>query len=51
MAGLMRMVRARRQMDQQHETYTQDHQARQTQLQNYDRAYSACLTGRGYTVR
>ena len=51
MAGLMRMVRARRQMDQQHEGYMQDHQTRQTQLQNYDRAYSACLTGRGYTVR
>ena len=51
MAGLMRMVRARRQMDQQHDTYMQDHQTRQAQLQNYDRAYSACLTGRGYTVR
>lgn len=50
-AGLMRMVRARRQMDQQHESYMQGHQTRQTQLQNYDRAYTACLTGRGYTVR
>ena len=51
MAGLIRTIRARRQMDQQHEAYTQGHQTRQSQLQNYDRAYSACLSGRGYTVR
>jgi hypothetical protein len=51
MAGLMRTIRARRQMDQQHDQYMQGHQTRQTQLQNYDRAYNACLTGRGYTVR
>jgi hypothetical protein len=51
MAGLMRTIRARRQMDQQHDQYMQEHQTRQTQLQNYDRAYTACLTARGYTVR
>ena len=49
--GLIHVLRARRQMEQQHETYTQAQQVRETQLQNYDRAYSACLMGRGYTVR
>jgi hypothetical protein len=51
MGRLIHVFRARRQMEQQHETYTQAHQVRETQLQNYDRAYSACLAGRGYTVR
>ena len=44
-------VRARRQMEEQHQTATQSHEQRQTQLQRYDRAYTACLTGRGYTVQ
>jgi hypothetical protein len=51
MGRLIHVLRARRQMEQQHETYTQARQAREVQLQNYDRAYSACLTGRGYTVQ
>jgi hypothetical protein len=51
MGRLIHVLRARRQMEQQHETYTQNYQAREAQLQNYDRAYSACLTGRGYSVR
>ena len=51
MAGLLRVVRARRQMQEQHESYMQSHQEQQNQLDNYDRAYGACLSGRGYTVR
>ena len=48
---LFRAVRARRQMEEQHQTATQGHEQRQAQLQRYDRAYTACLTGRGYTVQ
>lgn len=48
---LVRAVRARRQMEEQHQTTTQSHEQRQAQLQRYDRAYTACLTGRGYTVQ
>lgn len=48
---LIRAVRARRQMEEQHQTTTQNHEQRQAQLQKYDRAYTACLTGRGYTVQ
>ena len=48
---LVRAVRARRQMEEQHQTTTQSHAQRQAQLQKYDRAYTACLTGRGYTVQ
>lgn len=48
---LIHAVRARRQMEEQHQTTTQDHQERQAQLQKYDRAFGACLTGRGYTVQ
>jgi hypothetical protein len=51
LAGLVRVVRARRQMEQQHDSYMQTHQEQQAQLGKYDRAYSACLEGRGYTVR
>src|SRR5262245_47979742 len=51
MAGLIRVIRARRQMNQQHEAYMQSHEEREAQLGNYDRAYSACLEARGYTVR
>jgi len=50
-AGLVRVIRARRQMQEQHDSYMQAHQEQQTQLDNYDRAYGACLSGRGYTVR
>lgn len=48
---LFHAIRARRQMEEQHQASTQDHQQRQAQLQKYDRAYTACLTGRGYTVQ
>jgi hypothetical protein len=48
---LLHAIRARRQMEEQQKTGQQEHQQRQAQLQNYDRAFSACLTGRGYTVQ
>jgi hypothetical protein len=48
---LFHAIRARKQMEEQHETATQDHQQQQAQLQKYDRANAACLTGRGYTVQ
>jgi hypothetical protein len=45
------MVRARRAREEQHDAYMQAHQEEDAQLAKYDRAYSACLTGRGYTVQ
>lgn len=48
---LVHAVRARKQMEEHQEATTQAQQQRQTQLGKYDRAYSACLTGRGYTVQ
>ena len=50
-AGLVRVVRARRQMQQQHDAYLDAHAKQEEQLADYDRAYGACLTGRGYSVR
>lgn len=48
---LVHAVRARRQMEEHQEATAQAQQQRQTQLGKYDRAYAACLTGRGYTVQ
>jgi hypothetical protein len=48
---LVQAIRARRQMQEQHEASAQAHDQRQAQLQKYDRALGACLTGRGYTVQ
>ena len=48
---LVHAIRARRQMEEQHQASLQQHQQRQSLLQNYDRAFSACLTGRGYSVQ
>jgi hypothetical protein len=48
---LVHAIRARRQMEEQQDTQAKEQQQRQTQLQKYDRAYGACLTGRGYTVQ
>jgi hypothetical protein len=45
------MVRARRAREQQHDAYMQAHEEEEAQLAKYDRAYSACLSGRGYTVQ
>src|SRR5215468_1952680 len=51
MGRLIHAIRARRQMEEQHQAVQQDYQQRQTQLQGYDRAFSTCLTGRGYSVQ
>ena len=48
---LVHAIRARRQMEEQQETQAKEQQQRQVQLQKYDRAFGACLTGRGYTVQ
>jgi hypothetical protein len=48
---LVGAIRARRQMEEQHQASPQDYQQRETQLQSYDRAFGACLTGRGYSVQ
>jgi hypothetical protein len=45
------MMRGRRDLEMQHQVYANAHAEQQGQLQQYDRAYSACLTGRGYTVK
>ena len=48
---LVHAIRARRQMEEQQDAQVKEQQQRQAQLQKYDRAYGACLTGRGYTVQ
>lgn len=48
---LVHAVRARRQMEEQKENQAKEQQERQAALQKYDRAFGACLTGRGYTVQ
>ena len=47
---LVHAIRARRQMEEQQETQAKQQQQTQAQLQKYDRAFGACLTGRGYSV-
>jgi hypothetical protein len=48
---LVHAIRARRQMEEQQDAQSKEQQQRQAQLQKYDRAFGACLTGRGYTVQ
>ena len=48
---LVHAIRARRQMEEQQTSQQKELQQRQAQLQKYDRAFGACLTGRGYTVQ
>ncbi len=53
-AGMGRMIsvlRAKRQLREQHPADTDDGAAIHGQLDRYDRAYGACLTARGYTVK
>ena len=53
-AGMGRMIsilRAKRQLREQQSTATEDGAAVHSQLDRYDKAYAACLTGRGYTVK
>jgi hypothetical protein len=52
--GIGRMVsvmRSKRQLREQQSANAQEASAMQTQLDTYDRAYAACLTGRGYSVK
>jgi hypothetical protein len=48
---LAHAIRARRQMEEQQDAQAKQQQQVQAQLQKYDRAFGACLTGRGYTVQ
>jgi predicted lipid-binding transport protein (Tim44 family) len=48
---LVHAIRARRQMEEQQDAQVKQQQQVQAQLQKYDRAFGACLTGRGYTVQ
>jgi hypothetical protein len=52
--GIGRMVsviRAKRQLREHQSADAQEASALQAQLEKYDRAYAACLTGRGYAVK
>ena len=52
--GIGRMIsvlKAKRQLREQQSATTQEGAAVHDQLDKYDRAYAACLTGRGYTVK
>ena len=48
--GLLGHMRARRSMKEQQEAYNQAHSEMNKQLQQYDKAYTTCLRGKGYTV-
>jgi hypothetical protein len=50
MGRLIAVIRSRRQEKQKGEASTKDSQLH-AQLEKYDGAYTACLTGRGYTVK
>ena len=49
--GLRGGMRSRRDLEAQHQAYASAHADQQAQLEKYDRAYSACLEGKGYTVK
>jgi hypothetical protein len=52
--GIGRMVsvlRAKRQLREQQSANESEAASTKAQLDKYDRAYAACLTGRGYTVK
>jgi len=52
--GIGRMIhvlKAKRQLREQQSATTQQGAAIHAQLDTYDRAYAACLTGRGYSVK
>lgn len=44
-------LKGRRDLEMQHQVTANAHAQQQALLQEYDRAYGACLSGRGYTVR
>ncbi len=49
--GAIGLVRKNKSQKEQQQVQQQQQQAAQTQRGNYDRAYAACLEGRGYTVK
>jgi hypothetical protein len=49
-SGLASVFGARRQMRERQQHYQQSMANEQAQMQQYDRAYTTCLKGRGYTV-
>jgi hypothetical protein len=50
--GGMRRARERREQEQMQEAYATQQQSAMSQgRSNYERAFSACMAGRGYTVR
>ena len=51
MGRLSAVVRSRRQMEKQQDAASDQKADVRAQLDKYDRAYSACLTGRGYSVK
>jgi hypothetical protein len=48
---MVSVMKAKRQLREQQSAATQEGAAVQSKLDQYDRAYAACLTGRGYTVK
>ena len=44
-------IRGRRDLAMQHQVAANAHADQQAQLQQYDRAYGACLTGKGYSIK
>jgi hypothetical protein len=51
MGRLIALVRSRRQMEQQQQAGAAQSADLRSQLDKYDRAYAACMTGRGYEVK
>jgi hypothetical protein len=51
MGRLIAVIRSRRQMEKQQGAGSAQNAELRGQLDKYDKAYAACLTGRGYTVR
>jgi len=48
---MLSVLKSKRQLREQNTTTTQGGAAVHQQLDKYDRAYAACLTGRGYSVK
>ena len=51
MSRLLSGIRSRRQMEKQKQQTSAKDSEMHAQLEKYDGAYTACLTGRGYTVK
>ena len=51
MGRLIAVIRSRRQMEKQKAEASTKNSQLHAQLEKYDNAYTACLTGRGYTVK